>query len=72
MILPSNSETSDQFVSERFSLSDGTETTVSDSFGVEFDGSFREIESLLDDSGQFSDSSSFVSQDSLGSGSYEW
>jgi len=65
----SDGETTLELVSERFALSDGAETSVGDLFGEELNGAVLDLESLLDQSGQFSDSLGLVSQNVLGSGS---
>merc|ERR1712066_940836 len=64
----SDSQTSHEFVSERFALSDGAETSVCDLFSKKFNLSVFHLESLLYDGGQFSNSLSLVSQDILCSG----
>ena len=56
-----------ELVSEGFALGDGAETSVGDLLGEELDGAVLDLESLLDQSGQFSDSLGLVSQDVLGS-----
>lgn len=49
-------------------MSDGVETSVLDLLGVELQGSFGESESLLDQRGEFSDSSTLVTEDVLSVG----
>jgi len=62
----SDGERFQELVSQGLSLGNGAETTVSDTLGVELDGSLGETESLLDDSGQLSDTSGLLSQDVSG------
>ena len=68
---PSDSQTTDELVSERLGLSDGAETTDSDLLSVELDGALGEVESLLNDSSQFADSASLLSQNVLGPGGHD-
>lgn len=62
----SDSQAIEEFVSEGFALGDGGETTVLDLGGVEGDAVFGELESLLDEGGEFADSSSLLAEDFLG------
>ena len=64
----SDSKTIEEFVSERLALGDGGETTVLDLGGVEGDGVFRELESLLDEGGKFTNSSTLLAENFLGVG----
>jgi len=59
----SDGKASKEFVSERFGLSDGGETSVGDSFDVKIDLSLFMSPSFVDNGGKFSDSSSFFSED---------
>jgi hypothetical protein len=61
-------ESSQELELEGFGLGLGTETTVLDALGVQFDGAIGETESLLDDTGQLTDAASVLSKDVLGSG----
>jgi len=61
----SNSKTVEEFVSEGLALSDGRETSVLDLGGVERDGIFGELESLLDEGGEFANSSSLLAENFL-------
>jgi len=58
----SDGEASEEFVSEGFGLSDGGETSVSDSFDVKIDLTLFVSPSFVDDGGQFSNSSSFLAE----------
>jgi hypothetical protein len=69
--LPSNSQTTDEFVSEGLGLGDGAETTDSDLLGVQFNRTLGEVEPLLNNSRQFADSASLLAQDVLGSGGHD-
>jgi len=64
----SDSKTIEEFVSERLALGDGGETTVLDLGGVEGDGVFRKLEPLLDEGGEFADSSTLLAENFLGVG----
>merc|ERR1712066_1025529 len=65
----SDSKTSQEFVSERFGLSDSGETSVGNSFDVQVDLTLFVSPSFVNDSGQFPDSSGFFSQNLTWSGS---
>jgi hypothetical protein len=65
---PPDRETVEEFVSEGLALSDGGETTVLDLGGVEGDGVFGKFESLLDEGGEFANSSSLLAENFLGVG----
>merc|ERR1719333_616007 len=67
----SDSKTSNELVSERLSLSNGTQTTGGNLLSIELDGSLWEVKSLLNKTGQFSDSSSLFSENILGSGGHD-
>lgn len=62
----SHGQTVEKLVSEGLALSDGGETTVLDLGGVERDTVLGELESLLDEGGEFADSSSLLAKDFLG------
>jgi hypothetical protein len=61
----SNCKTVEELVSEGFALGDGGETTVLDLGGIEGDGVLWELESLLDEGGEFADSSSLLAENFL-------
>jgi hypothetical protein len=61
-------ESSQQLELEGFGLGLGTETTVLDSLGVQLDGTIGESESLLDNTCQFTNAASVLSENVLGSG----
>ena len=69
--LPSDSQSSDQLVSERLSLCDGAETTSGHLLGVQLDGVLGEVEPLLDDGGQLTDPSALLSEHILGPGGHD-
>jgi len=58
----SDGKTTDQFVPERFSLSDGAKTTSRHLLGIQFDGTIGIVEALLNDGGQFTNTLTFVAQ----------
>ena len=60
-----NSETVEQLVSEGLALGDGGETAVLDLGGVQGDGVLGELEALLDEGGEFADSSSLLAENLL-------
>jgi len=62
----SHGQTVQQLVSERFALGDGRETAVLDLGGIEGNAVLGELESLLDEGGEFADSSTLFAQDFLG------
>jgi len=62
----SHGQTVQQLVSERFALGDGRETAVLDLGGIEGNAVLGELESLLDERGEFADSSTLFAQDFLG------
>merc|ERR1712064_134888 len=64
----SDCKTSNELVSERLSLGDGAQTTGGNLLSIEFNSSLWEVESLLNQTGQFSDPSSLFSENILGSG----
>merc|ERR1712134_229658 len=64
----SDGQTSHELVSERFALSDSTETTVGDFLGKKFDLTLFHLESFLEESGQLPNALSLVTKDILGSG----
>jgi|SRR5271170_8139363 len=64
-VLPSNSQSSQKFVPQTFALSNGTQTSLLNLFGIKFNSSFTEFESLLHKSSEFTDSAAFVTEDFL-------
>jgi len=64
----SDGETSEELVSEGFSLGDCGETSVGYSLDVEVDLALLVAPSLVDDSGELPDSSGLLSEDLAGSG----
>lgn len=63
---PSHGKSTQKLELERFGLSNSRKTTVVDLFGIELDCIRGEVESLLDDRGQFSDATTLFSQNRLG------
>ena len=63
-----NRQTVEELVSEGLALCDGGKTTVLDLSSVEGDGVLGELESLLDEGGEFADSTSLLAEDFLGVG----
>jgi len=61
----SDSKTVEKLVSEGFALGDGRETSVLDLGSVERDRVLRELESLLDEGGEFADSSTLFAENLL-------
>jgi hypothetical protein len=61
----SDSKTVEEFVSEGLALGDGRETSVLDLGGVEGDGVFGELESLLDEGGELANASSLLAENFL-------
>mmetsp|Transcript_34612 Transcript_34612/g.83928 ORF Transcript_34612/g.83928 Transcript_34612/m.83928 type:complete len:223 (-) Transcript_34612:36-704(-) len=64
----SDSKSSQQFEFQGFGLGLSTETTVLDTLGVQFNSAIGKSESLLNDTGQFTDATSILSQHVLGAG----
>lgn len=65
---PANSKTTKELVAERFALSDSRESTVLDFFSVEFERIFGEFESLLNEGGEFTDTTTLLAKDLLSVG----
>lgn len=61
-----DSETVEELVAEGLALGDGGETTVLDLGGVEGDGVLWELETLLDQGGEFANATSLLAEDFLG------
>jgi hypothetical protein len=64
--LPTNSQTVKELELDRFTLSNGTETTVLNTFSIEFDSVFGELETLLNKSGQFTNTATLFTENILG------
>jgi hypothetical protein len=62
---PSDGQAVEELVSQGLALGDGRETTVLDLGGIEGDGVFGELEALLDEGGEFADSSSLLTENLL-------
>jgi len=58
----SDGKTTDQFVTEGFSLSNGAKATSRHLLGIQFDGTIGIVEALLNDGGQFTNTLTFVAQ----------
>ena len=65
MKIPSNSQSSQKFVSQTLALSNGTQSSLLDFLGVKFYSSVTEFESLLYESSEFADTTSLISKDFL-------
>lgn len=63
---PSHGKTTEELVSQRLGLGNSRETSVLNLLSVELERVFRELESLLDQSLELSNSSSLVSENLLG------
>jgi hypothetical protein len=61
-----HSQTIEQFVAERFTLSHSRETTVLDFGGIEGDGVFRELKAFLDERCELADAAPLFAKDFLG------
>lgn len=66
--VPTNSETVEELESEGLGLSDGGETTVSDLLSVELERVLGVLESLLNESGQLTDTTTLLAENVLGVG----
>lgn len=64
----SDGETVEELVAEGLALGDGGETSVLDLGGVERDGVFGELESLLDEGGELADAATLLTENLLGVG----
>lgn len=61
--VPSNSQTSQQFVFQALALSHRTETAVHDTLSVKLHGSLDKVESFLNEGGEFTNTATFLAQD---------
>lgn len=66
--VPPDGETTEELVSKRLALSDGGKTTVLDLLGVELERVLRELETLLDESGELTNAAALFTEDFLGVG----
>ena len=62
---PPHGQTVQQLVAERFTLCDRRETAILDFGSIERDGVFGELESFLDQRGQFADAAPLLAKDLL-------
>lgn len=67
--IPSHGKTTEELVSEGLGLGDGAQSSELDLLGIQLQRVLGELESLLDERLEFTDSSSLVSEDLLGVGS---
>ena len=68
MNIPTNGESTEKFVSQAFTLSDGGKTTVLDFFSVKFQGVFREFKTFLYKSSKLANTTTFFAKNFLGVG----
>lgn len=66
--VPPDGKTTEELVSERLALSDGGKTTVLDLLSVELERVLRELETLLDESGELTNAAALFAEDFLGVG----
>ena len=59
-------EAAEELVAEGLALRDSGETTVLDLLGVELEGVFGELETLLDERGELTDTATLLTQNFLG------
>jgi hypothetical protein len=64
--LPTDSQTVEELELDRLTLSNGTETTVLDTFSVKLNSVLGELETLLNESGQFTDTTTLLTENVLG------
>jgi hypothetical protein len=62
----SDGQTIKKFVTEGFTLSDSRQTTVLDLSSIEGDGVFGELESFLDEGGEFANTAALLTENFLG------
>jgi hypothetical protein len=65
---PADSETTEEFVTERLALGDSGETTAQDLLGVELKRVLGEFESFLNQGGEFADTATLFAEDLLSVG----
>jgi hypothetical protein len=63
-----NSQTVKELELDRLTLSNGTETTVLDTFGIKFNSVLGKLETLLDKSGQFANTTTLLTKNVLSVG----
>ena len=68
---PSDSQASDELVSEGLGLGDGAKTPGGHLLGVEFDRALWEVEPLLNGAGQLLNPAALLTQDVLGPGGHD-
>lgn len=68
LCIPADGKTAKELVTERLALSDSGETTVLNLLGVELEGVFGELETLLDERGKLTDAATLLTQNFLGVG----
>ena len=66
--LPTDSQTVKELELDRLTLSNGTETTVLNTFSVKFNSIFGELETLLNKCGQFTDTTTLFTKHLLSVG----
>jgi hypothetical protein len=64
--LPTDGQTVEELELDRLALSNGTETTVLDTFSIKLNSVFGELETLLDKSGQFTNATTLLTKNVLG------
>jgi hypothetical protein len=64
--LPTDGQTVEELELDRLALSNGTETTVLDTFSIKLNSVFGELETLLDKSGQFANATTLLTKNVLG------
>jgi hypothetical protein len=65
IVLPSNSQSSQKFVPQTFTLSNSSQPSLLNFFGIQLDNSFTELESLLNKSSELTDMTAFVVENFL-------
>jgi hypothetical protein len=68
MDLPPDSKTTEELVSQTFALRNCRESAVLDLFGVQFERVFGELETLLNERSQLTDTASLLAKNFLGVG----
>jgi hypothetical protein len=64
--LPTDSQTVEELVLDRLTLSNGTETTVLNTFGIKLNSVLGELETLLNKSGQLTNTTTLLTKNILG------
>ena len=65
---PADSKTTEKLVAEGLALSNSRKTTVLNLFGVEFQGVFGELETLLHEGSELANAATLLAQNLLGVG----